>query len=60
MMSPSKGGPMRVTVLGHIEQAGKGLGGYMRVHNKTDDAAYRQAQYHLRKAWSILKANGAK
>ena len=51
---------MRTTVLTHIENAGKGLGGYMRVHNLTESKIHKQAQYHLRMAYKLLKANGAK
>lgn len=49
-----------MTTLAHIEQAGKSLGTYMNLHNKNHDPAYKQAQYHLRVAYSILKKNGAK
>ena len=51
---------MRTTVLGHIEQAGKGLGGYMRVHNLEQSASHKRAQYYLRKAYAELKNAGAK
>lgn len=51
---------MRVTTLQHIESAGKSLGGYMKAHQMNDSVAHKQAQYHLRKAYSLLKNAGAK
>lgn len=51
---------MRVTTLEHIDAAGKSLGGFMRAHNLTESSAHKRAQYHLRKAYGILKAVGAK
>ena len=51
---------MRVTTLQHIDAAGKSLGGFMRAHNLTESSAHKQAQYHLRKAYAILRDAGAK
>ena len=51
---------MRTTTLQHIEAAGKSLGGYMKAHEMNDSATHRQAQYHLRKAYALLKSAGAK
>lgn len=60
MGPPKKGVAMRVTTLQHIDAAGKSLGGFMRANNLTESSAHKQAQYHLRKAYSILKEAGAK
>lgn len=51
---------MRVTTLQYIDAAGKSLGGFMRANNLTESSDHKQAQYHLRKAYSILKKAGAK
>ena len=51
---------MRVSTLKHIESAGKSLGGYMRVHQLENSSVHKQAQYHLRKAYNLLKGAGAK
>lgn len=51
---------MRITTLQHIEAAGKSLGGYMKAHEMTESTVHKQAQYHLRKAYTLLKGAGAK
>lgn len=60
LMRWEKGVVMKVTTLGHIKAAGKSLGGYMKAHELNDSVAHRQAQYHLRRAYAILKQAGAK
>ena len=49
-----------MSTLAYIQSAGKSLGVYMNLHNKNHDPEYKQAQYHLRTAYAILKKNGAK